>query len=158
MTAPLRSTGLQGHADHRQARPPRPQRRLPARHRGRLGRRGRSPGKFVITIMAAVAELEAGLTSARTKAALQAAKARGVKLGNPRLRVGTGEMAEMPRAALRRQARRLPVPVRSRPWLHQRLREAQHACCLTQRARISEVSEQLRIADRQIPLTQIAKW
>jgi DNA invertase Pin-like site-specific DNA recombinase len=38
-------------------------------------------GRFILTQMAAVAELEAGLTSQRTKAALQAAKARGVKLG-----------------------------------------------------------------------------
>jgi DNA invertase Pin-like site-specific DNA recombinase len=38
-------------------------------------------GRFILTQMAAVAELEAGLTSQRTKAALQAAKARGVTLG-----------------------------------------------------------------------------
>src|SRR6478609_10642945 len=40
-------------------------------------------GRFLLTQMASVAELEAGLTSERTKAALAAAKARGVKLGNP---------------------------------------------------------------------------
>jgi DNA invertase Pin-like site-specific DNA recombinase len=38
-------------------------------------------GKFVLITMANVAKLEAGLVSERTKAALKAAKARGVKLG-----------------------------------------------------------------------------
>ena len=38
-------------------------------------------GKFVLITMANVAELEAGLISERTKAALKAAKARGVQLG-----------------------------------------------------------------------------
>jgi len=38
-------------------------------------------GKFVLILMANVAELEAGLISERTKAALKAAKARGVRLG-----------------------------------------------------------------------------
>src|SRR5580692_8132982 len=40
-------------------------------------------GRFLLTQMASVAELEAALMSERTKAALAAAKARGVKLGNP---------------------------------------------------------------------------
>ena len=53
--------------------------------------------------MAAVAELEAGLIIERTKAALAQAKARGVKLGNPRLQAGTREQA-LQAAAKRRQA------------------------------------------------------
>jgi DNA invertase Pin-like site-specific DNA recombinase len=41
-------------------------------------------GRFILQQMAAVAELEAGMISARTKAALAAAKARGQKLGGNR--------------------------------------------------------------------------
>lgn len=41
-------------------------------------------GRFLLQSMVSVAELEAGLISARTKAALRAAKARGVKLGGNR--------------------------------------------------------------------------
>jgi DNA invertase Pin-like site-specific DNA recombinase len=43
-----------------------------------------APGRFLLQQMVAVAELEAGMISARTKAALAAAKRRGTKLGGDR--------------------------------------------------------------------------
>jgi DNA invertase Pin-like site-specific DNA recombinase len=64
-------------------------------------------GKMVLTVMVAVAELEAGLIGERTKAALAAAKARGVTLGNPNLAAIAGKGA----ATNRERAARYPANV-----------------------------------------------
>lgn len=61
-------------------------------------------GKFMVTMLAAVAELEAGMISQRTTAALQAAKARGVKLGNPNLQAGTPGAAKVASMAAQAKA------------------------------------------------------
>jgi len=60
-------------------------------------------GRFMLTTMASVAELEAGLISERTKAALKAAKARGVRLG----RHGAEVLAPQYREEARRRAEQL---------------------------------------------------
>lgn len=56
-------------------------------------------GRFMLNQMVAVAELEAGLISARTKAALQAAKARGTVLGGHRGGTMPTTVSEAGRAA-----------------------------------------------------------
>jgi DNA invertase Pin-like site-specific DNA recombinase len=61
--------------------------------------------QFTIPILAAVAKEEARLASARTKAALAVAKARGVRLGNPNLLPGSADQARAAAAAKAKQAR-----------------------------------------------------
>src|ERR1700730_8788399 len=64
--------------------------------------------KLTIHILAAVAQHEREMISERTKAALQAAKKRGQRLGNP----GIAEAAKLGRAALKANARRFAANVR----------------------------------------------
>lgn len=56
-------------------------------------------GRFLLQSMMSVAELEAGMISARTKAALAASKVRGKKLGGFRGRAGTAADLAKARAA-----------------------------------------------------------
>jgi DNA invertase Pin-like site-specific DNA recombinase len=58
----------------------------------------------MLHIYAAMAEDEGKVISARTKAALAAAKARGVRLGNPRLVAGSPDQARVAAAAKAEQA------------------------------------------------------
>lgn len=61
-------------------------------------------GRFLLQQMVAVAELEAGMISARTKAALAAAKRRGTKLGGDRGFRPTAKMSARATEALERRA------------------------------------------------------
>jgi hypothetical protein len=65
---------------------------------------GRNADPFMLHIYAALAEQERTLISQRTKSALAAAKARGVKLGNPNLAAIRGSGGEAGKAEAERFA------------------------------------------------------
>ncbi len=81
--------------------------------------------RLTVHILAAVAEHEREMISVRTKAALQAAKARGVKLGTPKLRAGDKASAIAASNANRAKAQRLAKEIS--PYIE----DARRAGCLT---------------------------
>lgn len=68
--------------------------------------------RLTVHILAAVAEHERQMISERTIAALAAAKARGVKLGNPRLRPGNRDSARAAAAVRSRKADQRAAEIR----------------------------------------------
>lgn len=70
-------------------------------------------GRFMLTLLAATSEMEAGLISQRTRAALAAAKARGTKLGGYRGTPPAAEAAERGRAAVKARARAFYEDIRT---------------------------------------------
>ena len=103
-------------------------------------------GKFLLQQMAAVAELEAGMISARTKAALAAAKRRGVKLGGDRGARLTAKARAAGRATLQERARSRAVD------LAPTIKELQAAGCESLRAIAAGLEE------RGIPAARGGKW
>jgi DNA invertase Pin-like site-specific DNA recombinase len=103
-------------------------------------------GRFMLQQMAAVAELEAGMISARTKAALAAAKRRGKKLGGDRGASLTREARAAGRAALQAKARARAAD------LAPTIKELQAAGCESLRAIATGLEE------RGIPAARGGKW
>jgi len=103
-------------------------------------------GRFMLQQMAAVAELEAGMISARTKAALAAAKRRGKKLGGDRGARLSREARAAGRAALQAKAQARAAD------LAPTIKELQAAGCESLRAIAAGLEE------RGIPAARGGKW
>jgi DNA invertase Pin-like site-specific DNA recombinase len=103
-------------------------------------------GKFLLQQMAAVAELEAGMISARTKAALAAAKRRGVKLGGDRGGRLTAKARAAGRAVVKQRSRNRALD------LTPTIQELQAAGCTSLRAIAAGLEE------RGIPAARGGKW
>jgi DNA invertase Pin-like site-specific DNA recombinase len=78
-------------------------------------------GRFMLQQMAAVAELEAGLISSRTKSALAAAKARGIQLGGHR---GSYPSQAAHRASIEVRTRRAELRAKDLLPILEKLKEA----------------------------------
>jgi DNA invertase Pin-like site-specific DNA recombinase len=94
-------------------------------------------GKFVLITMANVAELEAGLISERTKAALKVAKARGVKLG----RYGAEVLAPRYQQEAERRAEKLAPIIRE-----------------LQRRGLSLANIAVELSKRKVPTPRGGRW
>jgi DNA invertase Pin-like site-specific DNA recombinase len=103
-------------------------------------------GKFMLQQMAAIAELEAGMISARTKAALAAAKRRGVQLGGFRGARFTAKHVKAAAAARQGKSRARAED------LAPTIKELQAAGCESLRAIASGLEE------RGIPAARGGKW
>src|SRR3982074_2302168 len=98
--------------------------------------------KLTVHILAAVAQHEREMTSARPHAALQAAKARGVKLGNPkRSEAAAIGRARLQEVARERDANMLPV-----------IRELQAAGAISHNAIAGKLNA------RNVPTARGRKW
>jgi len=104
-------------------------------------------GRFMVQMMACIAELEAGMISERTKAALREAKERGTVLG------GYRGVAPTPKARAEAAARRKARADKAALALVPKLRELQAAGCVT----YDDISRALN--DENVPTsTGVGRW